>query len=334
MSGNYRRLLWRVLVAVFFLTLAVGPWWAHARGADFPLLQDLDTALQQGLEERIEALGLWPAAEQGRLAACLVDVTDPDRPRLAMINGESMMYAASLPKIAILLAAFEKAEQGGLNIGQAERVALARMLRYSSNTDATAMLDKVGRDYLAEVLTSERYRLYDETGQGGLWVGKDYGRAPAFRRDPLAHLSHGATAFQTARFYYLLHTGRLVSPERCAEMKALLSNSALEHKFVAGLRRACPQARVYRKSGSWSVYHSDSALVEHDGRAYIAVALTQDKNGARWLEEIITAMDELIMSSPWPASKDDTLPRIAEARQAEGASADGQPRGKGVAVMP
>ncbi|EMG36474.1 beta-lactamase class A [Desulfocurvibacter africanus PCS] len=312
MSGKIRYLSGGVLAASLFLMLAATSVLASS-GSEFALLNSRDSVLQHGLEERIRELGLNKAKQEGRLAACLVDVTDPAHPRLAMVNGERMMYAASLPKIAILLAAFEKADQGGLSLGQAERLSLARMIRRSSNTDATAMLAKVGRDYLIDVLESERYRLYDPAGHGGLWVGKEYGKAAAYRRDPLAGLSHGATAFQVARFYYLLHTGQLVSPERCAEMKTLLANSALNHKFVAGLRKTCPTARVYRKSGSWSVYHSDSALVEHDGRTYIAVALTADPDGSRWLEQLITAMDELVMSNPLPEHPSESMPQIAEA---------------------
>ncbi len=315
MSGKMRYLTWGVFCALLFLMLASAPAQASS-GAGFALLDSRDPVLQRGLEQRISELGLDGPARYGRLAVCLVDVTVPESPRLAMINGEHMIYAASLPKIAILLAAFEKAEQGGLVLEKTDRMALARMIRRSSNVDATAMLAKVGRGYLIEVLTSDRYRLYDPAGNGGLWVGKDYGQAPAYHRDPLAGLSHGATAFQTARFYYLLHTGQLVSPKRCAQMKALLGNSALDHKFVAGLRKSSPDARVYRKSGSWSVYHSDSALVEHGGRTYIAVALTADPSGSQWLEQLITAMDELIMSSPPPAQPvhpAQPMQRIAEA---------------------
>ena len=44
-------------------------------------------------------------------------------------------------------------------------------------------------------------------GAEGLWVGKPYGKAAAYRRDPVAHLSHGATAFQVARFYFMLDRG-------------------------------------------------------------------------------------------------------------------------------
>ena len=42
------------------------------------------------------------------VAVSLVDLTDESNPRYAGVNDEVMMYAASLPKIAILLTGFEE----------------------------------------------------------------------------------------------------------------------------------------------------------------------------------------------------------------------------------
>jgi beta-lactamase class A len=156
------------------------------------------------------------------------------------------------------------------------------------------MMQRVGKEYIARVLLSPRYRLYDPAHNGGLWVGKDYAKAGLWRRDPLHNLSHGATAMQVARFYYLLETENLVTPEHSRKMKDILGNSLLKHKFVKALGRTDPTAALFRKSGSWSTYHSDSAIVEHDGRKYIAVVLSNDKNGAVWLDQIITALDDII----------------------------------------
>jgi beta-lactamase class A len=103
---------------------------------------------------------------------------------------------------------------------------------------------------------------------------------------------------QEARFYYLLETGNLVSPEASAKMKEILSKPGIEHKFVAGLASVAPEARLYRKSGSWAQWHSDSALVEHDGRKYIAVALSESPLGGQWMREIIVALDQLILEGP------------------------------------
>ena len=56
--------------------------------------------------------GLQGAKRGTALALALVDATDAAAPRLAMLNGDRMMYAASMPKVAILLGALAEAESG------------------------------------------------------------------------------------------------------------------------------------------------------------------------------------------------------------------------------
>ncbi len=251
--------------------------------------------LRDDLAHSLEAQGLGHALQRGELAVALVDVTRVDRPRVAEINGDRMFYAASLPKIAIMLAVFQKAAEGRLSIDAETRAQLARMIHRSSNADSTALMHKVGKPYIADVLLSPRYRLYDPDRNGGLWVGKDYASAGLWRRDPVANLSHAATAMQVARFYYLLQKGLLVTPQASGEMKALLGETDIHHKFVAGLEAVRPSAAVYRKSGTWRNFHADGALVERrDGSSYIAVALSTRAEGRDWFPRIIIAMDRLI----------------------------------------
>jgi len=224
----------------------------------------------------------------------LVDITELEDPRLAYVNGDDMMYAASLPKIAILLGAFVEIEDGRLALDDANRKSLTEMIRFSSNVEATRMLNKVGKRELLEILQSDRFRLYDPLFNGGLWVGKEYGKSPAYQRDPLHNLSHGATVLQTARFYYLLETGQLVNPKLTRIMKSMLSNPGIKHKFVRGLSDQ-PGVRIYRKSGSWSRWHADSAIVETEGRKYIAVALAESPDGGNWLARLIKPLHKLIV---------------------------------------
>ena len=254
-----------------------------------------DPLLQKRLEQRVADLGLEKAVRKGKLEIALLDITDVDNPRIAALNGDAMVYAASLPKIAILFGAFVKIERGEMALDDENRELLTKMIRYSSNAAATEMLNRVGKEYLAELLQDPRYQLYCESMNGGLWVGKEYGRGVAWKRDPLHHLSHGATAIQAARLYYLLESGKLIRPDLAREMKAILGKPGINHKFVKGLKKAAPEAVIYRKSGSWKQYHADSAIVEHKGRRYIAVALAQDPRGGQWLSKLIVAMDELIM---------------------------------------
>lgn len=280
------------LISVFvFFSMAN---WAMA-GDSYPRLADsVDPVLQKELQQSLNKLGLSKAARKGALSLALVDITDTHQPRMAMINGDKMMYAASLPKIAILFGAFERIERGELKLDTRTHRQLVKMIRNSSNSAATAMLNKVGKQYLADLLQSPRFHLYDRERNGGLWVGKEYAHSGAWKRDPLHNLSHGATAFQVARFYYMLETAQLVSPGLSKKMKAIMGKPAINHKFVRGLNEARPGSTIYRKSGTWRTYHADSAIVERDGRRYIAVALAQSAQGSNWLKRLVVAMDDLV----------------------------------------
>ncbi len=263
-----------------------------------PLWSHVDRALEADLRTSLDRLGLGTALAEKSLAVALVDVTDLARPRVAAVNGDHEMYAASLPKIAVLLAAFERIAEGSMALDAETEAALTRMIRVSSDEDAAAMMQRVGKPFIADVLQRPRYRLYDPKRGGGLWAGKDYAQAGLWRRDPIRNLSHAATAMQVARFYYLLETGNLVSREASARMKTILSNPGIDHKFVAGLAGVAPEARLYRKSGTWARWHSDSALVERGSHRYIAVALAESPLGGKWMREIIVALDGLVAGEP------------------------------------
>ena len=253
-----------------------------------------DPGLQRSLESTVSNLALNTPVRERRLAVSLVDITDPARPRYAGVNDREMMYAASLPKIAVLVAAFEKIRSGLLDYTPSVKEMLTRMVRYSSNADASLAIHKVGFEYIARVLTSAKYRLYDPLMNGGLWLGKAYGGPNDYwQRDPLHNISHGATSLQVARFFLLLEQGLLVSPQYSAEMKEILSKPGIHHKFVKGLDSK-PGAEVYRKSGTWHDWHSDAALIEHNGKKYIAVALMNDARGSEIFPKLILQMDSLI----------------------------------------
>ena len=262
-----------------------------------PILNDAeDVQLQEGLETVIAGQNLTGAVNAQELSVVLVIVTDPDKPHLAELNGRNMVYAASLPKIAILLGAAVEIDEGRLELNSSLQTNIDNMIRYSCNACATRVLAEVGREELIDILQSPRFNFYDQNDNGGLWVGKDYGPSSAYQRDPLLNLSHGATAFQAARFYYKLNNGTLVSPEQSRMMLEMLSKSGISHKFVKGLR-AHPELEIYRKSGTWKTYHADSALVRTDGLAYIIVALAHNPKGTVWLEELAGPLHELAVSS-------------------------------------
>ena len=75
-----------------------------------------------------------------------------------------------------------------------------------------------------------------------------------------------------------------------------MGSPAIHHKFVAGLSQVHPEAALFRKSGTWRNFHADSALVERDGRRYIAVALSDDPRGGDWCKRLIVGLDDIVFS--------------------------------------
>lgn len=256
-----------------------------------------DTQLTQELRQLLDRLKVGAQIKQQHVAVSLVDLTDESAPRYAGVNDQVMMYAASVPKIAILLAGFEEIRAGRLQYTEAVRETFTRMVRYSSNVDASKAAQWVGFEKIAQTLTSPKYRFYDPLKNGGLWLGKAYGGPGDYwQADPLHHLSHGATTLQLARFFTMLAEDKLVDPENSRLMKEVLSKPGISHKFVKGLS-GIPGITIYRKSGTWRDWHSDAALIEWNGHRYVLAALAEDHDGGKLLEKLAAGAHEIVCHS-------------------------------------
>jgi beta-lactamase class A len=270
-----------------------------------PLRDHHSRDLQDALDTRLNRNVVWRRLiEENKMSISVVDLSKRDAPRFAHVNGDVMMYAASLPKIAILLTAVHQMEYGELEETPEVIEDLNDMIRTSSNSAATRMINRVGGLRSIEaVLTDPSYRLFDPRYGGGLWVGKRYAKSGGRRPDPIHGLSHGATANQVSRFYYLVAEGRLVSRERSAQMLEVLSNPGISHKFVNALARIAPGAKLFRKSGTWRNWHSDSVLVwGPDWRRYIVVCLVEDENGERIIRNLIPAVESVLKPTKQPSA--------------------------------
>ncbi|MEQ8556157.1 MAG: serine hydrolase [Cyclobacteriaceae bacterium] len=258
-----------------------------------PLVTLIDPQLQRDLDQIIGANKVWSSlVAQKKMCIGLVDLRDAYNVKFARINGNEMMYAASLPKIAVLLAATESINDGSLEETSEVKSDMRIMIAKSDNAATTRMIDRVGLDKIAEVMQNPKYEFYDEDNGGGLWVGKRYAKTGPRKGDPLKNISHGATATQVCRYYYLLAFGKLVNYERSKQMLGYLGDPMLHHKFVNTLDKVAPRAQVFRKSGSWRTYHSDSVLVwGPTWRRYILVALVDDPDGENIMRNLIMDVD-------------------------------------------
>jgi len=295
-----------VTVSLVLATLVV---LASARGAVATprasyRLPPPDPILQAQLTSLLNESPYRRLINERRLSVALVDVTDIDHVRYAGHDADRMRYAASLPKIGILLGVFDQIERGRLRYTPALRGRLELMIRNSDNRISSELIRTVGFQNIARTLEDPNHELYDRNRRGGIWVGRGFGSGVGlWRRDPLANISHGATARQAARFFVLLERGELVSPWASAEMKSILGDPALHHKFVLGLESSHPDSKIYRKSGSWQTYHADAALVERDGRKYVAAALLESPTTSSQgvLASLIVRLDDLVFKTPMVA---------------------------------
>ena len=116
-QGNY------AIASVFGLpspeteTIAIAPAPAEdAADAALVHLRDLqDDNLSRSLSAKLNANPTWRnLVRQNRMSVGVVDLSDQANARYASVNGQYMMYAASLPKIAVLAAAHDAIERGEL----------------------------------------------------------------------------------------------------------------------------------------------------------------------------------------------------------------------------
>jgi len=259
-----------------------------------PLRGLIDNSFQDKLIAGLNKNKKWKRLiEQKKMAVGLVDLRDPENVKYARVNGNVMMYAASLPKIGILLAAEDALEKGELQDSEEIQQDLRLMISKSDNAASTRMIDRLGYDKIESVLKDPIYELYDEDYGGGLWVGKRYAKTGARHPEPLKGLSHAATVSQVCRYYYLLAYGKLVSFERSKIMLDMMVNPELHHKFVNSLEKVAPKAKLFRKSGTWKNFHTDSVLVWGPERKFILVALIEDPEGEKICRDLVGVVEKV-----------------------------------------
>ncbi|MEN6439950.1 MAG: hypothetical protein ABFD97_15345, partial [Syntrophobacter sp.] len=194
-----------------------------------PFAETADEGLQSALERALNKNPSWRALiEQDKMAVGVVDLSKPPNARFASVNGRTMMYAASLPKIAILLAAYQSVEDGLLVDSPDLYDWLVQMIRRSSNPAASCMIDLIGLKRIGDILL--KYSFYIPESGGGIWLGARYPSGNERYPEPVKGLNHAATVTQVCRFYYMLANGEIINPARSRLMLDVLSRPGLHDK--------------------------------------------------------------------------------------------------------
>lgn len=255
---------------------------------------DQSTAVEVTLQADLERIDARLRNEWGMTPAqTAVGLLDLKTLRLAMIHPDREEYAASVPKIGILLAYFQSHPEAVTNLDAQVRHELGLMVKASDNAMAAKFSQELGLKEIQAVLNS--YHFYEGDRGGGIWVGKHYGRSGERYGSPVGDNSHAATVRQVLRFFLLLEQGKLISSAASQAMRDIFAAPDIPHddiKFLKGL--AGRDVQIIRKWGSWENWLHDAAVVTGGGRHYILVALTEHPRGDEYLAGLATAVDDLL----------------------------------------
>lgn len=255
---------------------------------DTPVNPTLQAALEQVDSDLRQRFGMTSAH-------AAVGIFDLKSLRLAMIHPDREEYAASIPKIGILLAYFQLHPAAATHLSAQARHELGLMTKASDNAMAAKFSRELGLQPIQAVLNS--YDFYNPDHGGGIWVGKHYGEGGERYGDPVGDNSHAATVRQLLRYFLMLEQRKLVSPAASQTMLEIFASPDIppDHiKFVQGL--AGRDVEIIRKWGSWENWLHDAAVIKGKGRHYILVALTEHPQGDAYLAALAQSVDDLMQA--------------------------------------
>src|SRR2546422_188331 len=244
---------------------------------------DYQTPVNPALQTKVRKIDSDLRGKYGMTTAqAALGLLDLNTLRLAMVHPDREEYAASVPKIGILLAYFQLHPEAATNLDSATRHELGLMIKISNNQMAAKFSRQLGLKQIQQVLNN--YQFYDAKQGGGLWVGKHYGQDQERIGSPVGDNSHAATVRQLLRFYLFLEQGKLVSAAASQTMREIFNSPDIPHdgnKFVKGLTSR--DLHILRKSGTWENWFHDTAVIRGHYRHYILVTLTHHPKGDDYL---------------------------------------------------
>src|SRR5262249_21210500 len=115
--------------------------------------------LQEFLEQTVAALAVKdPQLRRSHVRIALLDLTNPNAPRLAHYHGESPIYPASVVKFVYLMAVYKWQEEGKVHIDSELDALLTQMIHVSSNQATQAVFARLTSTAPGPELSADAYR--------------------------------------------------------------------------------------------------------------------------------------------------------------------------------
>ncbi len=253
-------------------------------------------AEDSGLSALVEPL---IKAHQGEVA---VDILNLETGERYQHRADEPMPAASLAKIPVMIAAYQMAEDGELDLSQSVtldkedkvpgagiltkqffdgtelplRGLIRLMIAYSDNTATNLVIDKVGLRRPSDLMESmglTETKLHSLVFRPGTSVfperSKKYGLG-------------SVTAAETVKLLAMLHEGELVSESASAEMREHMLACVDDHMLARFLP---PTAKIANKIGAVASTRCDAGIVERRGGAFAICVLTTGNQDQSWGDE-------------------------------------------------
>ncbi len=250
-------------------------------------LQDvLDQIVARNLENQ---RGLKP--NQAHVA--VIDLENPEKPRLAQYNGREPFYPSSVIKMVYMGYVYHLAKNGELEITPQVHKKLYQMIHPSSNTATAWIVDLWSDTCGGESRSPEDYKEFAFKRNGcNRWLRslgieqinacqKTWGcPIPPGEKQFLRGGTpagpwvnrNSMTAVAAARYLQILAADALVDPESCDEMRKLMvrdvRNQNYQRMRIAG--GAPPGAKVYSKTGTTcDTFHDAGIVVLPNGHKFV-----------------------------------------------------------------
>jgi beta-lactamase class A len=276
-------------------------------------LQDvLDQIVDRNLKKQ---KGL--ASRQVHLA--LIDLKNPEKPRLAQFNGRESVYPSSVIKMIYMGYVYQLAKEGTCKITPQVHSKLYQMIHPSSNTATGWIVDLWSGTSGGALRAPETYKAFSDKRNGcNRWLRslgikdinacqKTWGSPipPGERQFLRKGTSSGPwinrnsmTAVAAARFLQILAADALVDTESCKAMYKLMvrdvRNQNYQRMRIAG---GTPKgAEVYSKTGTTSdTFHDAGIVILPNGRTFVLTVFITGKYRGPFIRNVSRAVCNYFM---------------------------------------